>query len=39
VPELEPTDCIEIRCALRGEGGREVVRLLHGTIHELDASR
>jgi putative heme-binding domain-containing protein len=35
IPELQPTRCMEIKCRIRTPQGREVIRTIHNTIHQL----
>jgi hypothetical protein len=36
VPDLKPTRGLEIKCRVQTPDGREVTRVLHGTIHLLE---
>jgi hypothetical protein len=38
IPELQPTWCMEIKCALRGADGTAFTRTVHNTIHRLGAA-
>ena len=35
IPELQPTWCMEIKCALRGADGQTFSRTVHNTIHKV----
>jgi hypothetical protein len=39
IPELEPTWCMEIKCALRSRDGGTFTRTIHNTIHQLGAAQ
>jgi hypothetical protein len=35
IPNLQPTQCMEIKCALRDTAGHSIARTIHNTIHHL----
>ena len=37
LPDIQPTWCMEIKCALRGADGSAIDRRIHNTVHQLGA--